>query len=44
VEKNHQRVNRLTFKPISARSLRLHVRATNGDPLARVFEVRCYGS
>lgn len=43
VEGNHQRVNRLSVGPLAVRSLRVHVRATNGDPLARVFEVRCYG-
>jgi hypothetical protein len=40
----HERVNRLSSAPVAARSLRPHVRATNGDPLARVFEIRCYGS
>jgi hypothetical protein len=43
VEGNFQRLNRHSVEPISARSLRLHVHATNGDKLARVFEVRCYG-
>jgi hypothetical protein len=43
VQGNHQRVNRLTVAPVQARALRLHVLATQGDPLARVFEVRCYG-
>ncbi len=42
VEGNHQRINRLSFPPVQARALRLHVRATNGDKSARVFEVRCY--
>ncbi len=42
VDGNHQRVNRLTFPAFNARSLRLHVRATNGDKSARVFEIRCY--
>jgi hypothetical protein len=42
VDGNHQRINRLSFDPVSAHSLRVHVRATNGDPLARVFEIRCY--
>jgi hypothetical protein len=40
---NHQRVNRLRFEPIDAQALRLHINATNGDKLVRVFEVRCYG-
>jgi hypothetical protein len=43
VRGNHQRVNRLTFAPVKARALRIAVHATNGDPLARIFEVRCYG-
>ncbi len=40
---NHQRLNHLTFKPVTAQSIRLQVQATNGDPLARVYEIRCYG-
>lgn len=43
VKGNHQRVNRLTFGPVQARALRINVQATNGDPLARIFEVRCHG-
>lgn len=39
---NHQRVNRHTFPPVQAKSLRLHVTATNGADTARVYEVRCY--
>jgi hypothetical protein len=39
---NHQRQNRLRFAPIEARAIRIQVAATNGDPLARIFEVRCY--
>jgi hypothetical protein len=39
---NHQRLNRHTFKPVEAKSIRLHITATNGDKLARVYEVRCY--
>jgi FAD dependent oxidoreductase len=42
VKGNHQRVNRLEFEPVKARALRIAVHATNGDPLARIFEVRCY--
>jgi len=42
VKGNHQRVNRLHFKPITAQAVRVEVLATNGDPLARIFEVRCY--
>jgi hypothetical protein len=39
---NHQRLNRLEFPAVKAHALRLNVKATNGDPLARVFEIRCY--
>ncbi len=43
VEGNHQRLNRHHFVPIEAQAVRIHIRATNGDKLARLFEVRCYG-
>jgi hypothetical protein len=43
VKGNHQRLRRHEFEPVSVKSLRLHVHATNGDRLARVFEVRCHG-
>ena len=39
---NHQRLLRHKFPPTEAATLRLKVTATNGDKLARVFEVRCY--
>jgi hypothetical protein len=39
---NHQRLVRHNFNPVRAQALRLHVDATNGDELARVFELRCY--
>jgi hypothetical protein len=42
VKGNHQRLNRHTFEPVQARSLRLHVKATNGLEFVRVFEIRCY--
>ena len=42
VEGNHQRLRRHHFKPVEAEAVRIHVRATNGDSLARIFEVRCY--
>jgi hypothetical protein len=42
VDGNHQRVNRHNVGPVVAKSIRLHIRATNGDPLARVYEIRCY--
>lgn len=40
---NFQRLNRHRFDPVETRSVRVQVDATNGDPLARIFEVRCYG-
>ena len=42
VEGNYQRLCRHTFDPQSIQSLRLTVHATNGNPEARVFEIRCY--
>lgn len=43
VQGNFQRLNRHTFDPVETASVRLELEATNGDPLARVFEIRCYG-
>jgi hypothetical protein len=37
---NHQRLRRHEFKPVKAAALRVHVHATNGDDLARIFEIR----
>jgi hypothetical protein len=42
VKGNHQRLRRHEFEPVQAQAVRLKVTATNGDKLARVFEVRCY--
>jgi hypothetical protein len=42
VSGNHQRLRRHTFEPVTTKSVRIHVTATNGDELARIFEVRCY--
>jgi hypothetical protein len=42
VDGNHQRLKRHRFAGVEAQAIRLHVRATNGDKLVRVFEVRCY--
>jgi len=39
---NYQRLNRLRCNPVEAQSIRIHVTATNGDELARIFEIRCY--
>ncbi len=43
VEGNHRRLRRHEFAAVKAAAVRVHVRATNGDELARIFEVRCYG-
>lgn len=42
VSGNHQRLRRHTFDPIRAKSLRVHITATNGEDTARLYEVRCY--
>jgi hypothetical protein len=42
VTKNHQRVNRLRFDAVEAKSIRVAIAATNGLEQARVFEIRCY--
>jgi hypothetical protein len=39
---NYQRRRTATFEPVVTDSLRLLITATNGDPSARVFEVRVY--
>jgi len=39
---NYQRVNRHAFDPIPASAVRIHITATNGDPIARIYEVRVY--
>lgn len=42
VQGNHQRLVRHAFAPVMARALRLHISATNGDAIARVYEIRAY--
>ena len=42
VRNNFQRVNRHRFDPAEVQSVRVEVQATNGDALARIFEIRCY--
>ncbi len=42
IRDNHQRLRRHTFPPVRARRIRIRILETNGDPLARLFEVRCY--
>lgn len=43
VKNNFQRLNRHRFDAAEIQSVRIEVQATNGDDLARIFEVRCYG-
>lgn len=42
VSGNFQRLRRHKFPAVEAKSIRLQVKATNGDDLARLFEMRCY--
>ena len=42
VTNNHQRLCRHNFAVIDAKRIRIHVTQTNGDKMARIFEVRCY--
>ncbi len=42
IDSNHQRVRCHDFKTVQAKRIRIHVKETNGDKLARIFEVRCY--
>ncbi len=39
---NYQRLNRRRFAAIETDALRIDITATNGDALARIFEIRCY--
>ncbi|HEU0141504.1 MAG TPA: FAD-dependent oxidoreductase [Bryobacteraceae bacterium] len=39
---NHQRLNRVTFEPVDALSVRITATKTNGAEEVRIFEVRCY--
>lgn len=42
VEGNYQRMRRHVIKTQTASAMRIIVRATNGDPSARIYEVRVY--
>jgi hypothetical protein len=42
VQGNFYRLRRHSFPPVETEAIRLRIKATNGDPLARVFEIRCY--
>ena len=39
---NYQRLVEHKFQPTEADAIRITVQRTNGDALARIFEVRCY--
>lgn len=41
VSGNHQRLRRHVLPGQELQALRVHVQATNGDPCARIFEIRC---
>lgn len=41
-EGNHQRLCRHSFSPVKTTKMRLKIMATNGEPEARVYEIRCY--
>lgn len=42
VQGNHQRLVRHSFDTFQTRALRLHITATNGEAIARVYELRAY--
>ena len=42
VKDNFNRLNRHTIEPVITNSIRIRIHRTNGDKLARIFEVRCY--
>ncbi len=43
VSGNYQRLRRHDFEPVLAEALRLRITATNGSPIASLYEIRCYG-
>lgn len=44
VRENCQRLNRIDFGNVVCDAVRIEIRATNGLPAARIYEVRVYGS
>lgn len=42
VTDNYVRFRRHDFEPVTATAVRIRIQRTQGDPLARVFEIRCY--
>jgi len=41
-ENNYLRLVNHSFESVEVKSLKIKVTRTNGDPLAKIFEVRCY--
>lgn len=41
VDHNHQRLRRHDFQTVTTKRIRIQIKETNGDKLARIFEVRC---
>ena len=44
MRENCQRLNRIDFDNVVCDAVRIEIRATNGLPAARIYEVRVYGS
>ena len=42
VKDNYLRMVRLDFEPVQTTKIRVRVERTNGDQIARIFEIRCY--
>jgi hypothetical protein len=42
VKNNFQRLRWHRFGAVDMDALRIEIQATNGDPEARIFEIRCY--
>ena len=42
VKDNYLRLLRHSFEPVQAQAIRVRVLKTQGDPQARIFEIRCY--
>ncbi len=42
IKDNFQRLCRHKFDAVKLDAIRINIKATNGDELARIYEVRCY--
>jgi hypothetical protein len=42
IKDNFLRLNRHKIEPVVCDAIRITIHRTHGDPLARIFEVRCY--